>query len=299
MSSPSIWIKNFVILFLFGIASNAIAQVNYEIPRTSKEEQIIHHAGFALVYAEPYEQAKWVAYELTAGETRSAYERTNHFLTDPKIATGSANDDDYSGSGYDRGHLAPAADMGWSEASMVECFYYSNMSPQLPGFNRGIWKRLEEQVRDWAVAYGSIYVVTGPVLKAGLYTIGANKVAIPELYYKVILDTHPGHSQAIGFLMPNASSTEGLSGYAVSVDAVEKATGIDFFYQLPDDQETKLEGSVCTACWQWNAHKASSSGSHSSSDRPAVQCSGTTKAGARCKRMTKSENGRCYQHGGN
>jgi len=299
MSFQSICFKTFSLFLLLGISFIGLTQSTYELPKLLKDETLIHHSGFALVYDEPYEQAKWVAYELTSKETQSLYERTNHFLADPKIATSSANDADYAGSGYDRGHLAPAADMGWSEASMIDCFYYSNMSPQVPGFNRGIWKRLEEQVRDWAVDYGSIYIVTGPVLKSGLSTIGSNQVAVPELYYKVILDTHPGHPQAIGFLIPNASSTESLTSYAVTVDAVEKVTGIDFFYSLPDDKETQLEGTLCTACWQWSVHKSSSSGSHSSSDRPAVQCSGTTKAGARCKRMTKSENGRCYQHGGN
>jgi endonuclease G len=263
-----------------------------EQPLLRTGEAIIAHYGYSLCYSEQHEQATWVAYELTASETNKRYERSDAFLTDPMVRSGSADDYDYKGSGFDRGHLAPAADMGWSSKAMSESFYYSNMSPQDPGFNRGIWKRLEEQVRSWASELGSVYVATGPVLKSGLPSIGSNRVTVPTHYYKVILYTNGKEARAIGFVLPNASSRASLSQYAVSIDQVERVTGLDFFPKLDDSIESSAEKSVCTTCWSWSVHKTKSYAPTSTS----VQCSGITLKGLRCKRKTKSPNGRCYQH---
>ena len=134
-----------------------------EIPKINTNEIIINPTGYSLVYVEAYEQSKWVAYNLTEEETNKLYQRTNKFIIDSEVSTGTANDNDYKGAGYDRGHLAPASDMGYSSTTMTESFYYSNMSPQVPGFNRGIWKNLEELVRTWAVENKNVYVITGPV----------------------------------------------------------------------------------------------------------------------------------------
>ncbi|MBC7655437.1 MAG: DNA/RNA non-specific endonuclease, partial [Oligoflexus sp.] len=150
-----------------------------ELPKTNSKDKIITHTGYSLLYNETHEQANWIAYELTKAETNKLFKRTNKFIPDTKVKTGTASDKDYEGSGYDRGHLAPASDMGWSSIAMAESFYYSNMSPQTPSFNRGIWKNLEGLVRTWAVENNSIYIATGPVLTNELQTIGANKVSVP------------------------------------------------------------------------------------------------------------------------
>lgn len=267
---------------------------NIEFPKTNKNDVVISHAGFSLVYNEEHEQAAWVAYELTAQETQKAFERTDRFIIDPIVKTGSANDNDYAGSGYDRGHLAPASDMGWSAKSMAESFYYSNMSPQTASFNRGIWKKLEEQVRSWAIDNDAVYVVTGPVLTSGLPTIGANKVSVPNYYYKVILDYRSPSFKGIGFIMANSGSTDLLYNYAVSIDSVEKFTGLDFFPALPDEDEEQIERTLCKECWSWDIKKStSSSGGNTSS---SVQCNGTTKAGVRCNNKTLNESGYCHLH---
>lgn len=335
---------------LYGIKATNITQL--ELPKTNRKDKIIQHSGFSLLYHETHEQAKWVAYELSKEETNKRFERTDKFIVDPKVKTGTASDKDYKGSGYDRGHLAPASDMGWSAAAMAESFYYSNMSPQTPSFNRGIWKKLEELVRTWAVENNAVYVITGPVLTDGLPTIGPNKVSVPDYFYKVILDYSEPDIKGIGFLMPNIGSKDPLPFYAVSIDSVEKTTGIDFFPLLPDEQEELIEKTLCISCWSWknaklatekNENKAAESvqcsgitkagnrcrnktlnlsgycyhhenqansntpkSNFNESSRPSyeptksnstsVQCSGTTKAGNRCRRMTKSPNGRCYQH---
>lgn len=268
-----------------------------ELPLMKGNIPVIKHLGYAFQYSEKHEQAYWVGYELTKKETEKAFERTNEFIPDPAVSSGTATVGDYAKSGYDRGHLAPAADMGWSQQAMAESFYFSNMSPQVPGFNRGIWKNLEEQVRTWAKAYDSIYVVTGPVLKEGLEQLGPNGVSIPKYYYKVILDNTGNDAKAIGFLMPNEASKEPLEKFAVSVDQVEQETGIDFFNKLPDSRENAFEKEVCIPCWTWTI--ISSPVPQQTNPQPGAvqtQCKGITKAGARCKRMTGDADGFCYQH---
>lgn len=219
-----------------------------EIPKINSKELVITHTGYSFVYNETHEQANWVAYELTKKETNNVFERTDKFLLDPEVKSETANDKDYVGSGYDRGHLAPAADMGWSEITVAESFYYSNMSPQEPSFNRGIWKKTEELVREWAIENNSIYIVTGPVLKKGLKTIGKNKVSVPKYYYKVVLDYSDPGIKGIGFIMQNTASKKDPVTFAVSIDSIEKITGIDFYASLPDDQEILIEKTLCIDC---------------------------------------------------
>ena len=228
---------------------------NLEIPNIKADENIISHTGYSLSYNETHEQANWVAYELTKEETKKLFDRTDKFMIDPLVKSGSANDNDYSKSGYDRGHLAPAADMGWSSATMAESFYYSNMSPQDPGFNRGIWKKLEELVRSWAIENDNIYIVTSPVLTNGLATIGTNQVSVPEYYYKVILDYSEPDIKGIGFILKNTGSQSPLQSFAVTIDSVERYTGIDFFPLLPHDQEKTIKNTLCLKCWNWNGMK--------------------------------------------
>ena len=218
-------------------------------PRFHDSSQVVRHLGYSLEYNENCEQALWVAYVLTKQETMGVIERGDNFTVDPFVKTGSANKADYVKSGFDRGHLAPAADMRWSEQTMDESFYFSNMSPQSPSFNRGIWKRLEEKVRDWAVIYDSLLIVTGPVLSSDLRKIGPNQVCVPTYYYKVILDYKKEHSKAIGFVMKNEGSQLNIEEFAVSIDSVERLTGIDFYWQFKDEFESTFESNVCLKCW--------------------------------------------------
>jgi len=223
-----------------------------QIPVVKSTDEIVQHTGYTLSYNEEHEQANWVAYVLTADETNSANNpRTNKFLEDPLVTTKSASTIDYENSGYDRGHLAPAEDMAWSATSEKESFYYSNMSPQVPAFNRGVWKRLEELIRYWSTVYDSIYIVTGPVLKENLPTIGPDKVSVPEYYYKVILEYNSKGTKGIGFVLKNEASAATLKSFAVSIDSVEHLTGIDFFPKLPDDQENKIEANPAIDQWKW------------------------------------------------
>jgi len=225
---------------------------NLEIPKTYPQDQIVHHFAYTLSYSEPNEQALWVAYLLTREHvSNKVAKRTNKFIIDPMVSTGSATNADYSKSGYDRGHFAPAGDMSWSTITMAESFYYSNMSPQVPAFNRGIWNRLEAKVREWAVEYDSLYIAVGGVLKGDLPTIGVDKVSVPKYFYKVVLKYSKGDVKGIGFIIPNTGSSEPLQDFVCTIDSVEVLTGIDFYPLLPDDEEKAIEGKVCLGCWDW------------------------------------------------
>jgi endonuclease G len=245
-------IKLIFLLFfsLFSLITLSAGNPHPELPAIQPNDQIVRHYAYTLSYVEEYEQAEWVAYMICRGRAVSSEERTNKFLVDELVTTGSATSKDYSKSGYDRGHLAPAADMGWSAQAMRESFYFSNMSPQLPSFNRGIWKKMEEKVRDWALEYDTLYVVTGPVLKKGLPAIGPNQVAVPEQYYKVILDCYPKF-RCIAILMNNEAGNLPLKTYVTTIDSVEKLTGIDFFPWLPDEVELRIEATAKVEGWKW------------------------------------------------
>ncbi len=136
-----------------------------------------------------------------------------------------------------------------SPESMSESFYMSNMSPQVPGFNRGIWKKLEAQVREWVVEFGSLYIVTGIIVVEGYETIGDNEVAVPQFYYKVLMDYTETELKAIGFILPNEKYSVPLRDYAVTVDEVELRTGVDFFYVLDDEVEDNLESNIDIEVW--------------------------------------------------
>ncbi|MDI9356734.1 MAG: DNA/RNA non-specific endonuclease [Chitinophagaceae bacterium] len=215
-------------------------------------DEIIHHKAYSLVYKEEYEQALWAGYELTKDEVLTKkVKRNNRFMEDPAIITRSASPDDYKRSGYDRGHLCPAADFRWDEGAMEESFFMSNMSPQVPQFNRGIWKKLEEKVRDWAVIHEKVYIITGPIVQKNHKTIGKyNKIAVPSYYYKIILDYTEPEKKAIAFLLKNENSKENYMNFAVSIDSIEMISGINFFSNIPDSEEIVLESQINKDVWE-------------------------------------------------
>jgi endonuclease G len=209
--------------------------------------EIIKHTYYTLAYSEENEQAFWIYYQLTSDLINGSQTRTDDFRADPAVTTGSATLEDYKGSGYDRGHLCPAADMTLNKTSMSETFYLSNMSPQVPGFNRGKWSTLEDQVRKWAFTFDGLDVATGPIFEDNIGTIGADKVTVPGYYYKVLYSE--SKKIMLGLILPNASSSKSLEQFVVTVDQIEQKTGIDFFSGLEDKMENKLEGSVSLIGW--------------------------------------------------
>ena len=212
---------------------------------------IIKHDGYQLSYNEEHEQAEWVAYSLSKNDIVYNDFKRPYFINDPKVKTKSANWRSYKKSGYDKGHLCPAADKRYSKAAHDETFYTSNISPQKHDFNAGIWNRLEQKIRYWAKKNQHLYVVTGGILKPGLKTIGKNKVSVPTEFYKVLLDYSQPEIKAIAFLFPHEESKKPLYDFIVSIDALEEKTGIDFFPELPNAIETELEASSNYKNWSF------------------------------------------------
>jgi endonuclease G len=203
------------------------------------------------LYSEEHEQPVWVAYLLTDDEVLGTVEHTDVFRQDPQIPTDSASLKDYRFSGDDRGDLAPTADMKWSVEAISASFLMSNISPQKPGFNRGVWRKLEEWVREQAIANEEVYIVTGPVLTDGPFQeIGPNGVDVPKRYFKVLLDYKEPEIKAMGFVLPNKSSRMPLMSFAIPMDQVEQLTGLDCFPLLPDNIEELLESKVTVDAWE-------------------------------------------------
>ena len=216
-----------------------------EIPSMpkGKQGQVIQRTGYTLAYDKKTKTPQWVAWELTKEETKGNHERTDKFLPDPNVEGAKVVTTDYTGSGYDRGHMAPAGDMKWSKKAMEESFYMSNICPQIHHLNTGDWNELEANTRKWARRYGSVYVTCGPIYNGSRRTqyIGKNRVKVPDAFFKVILIQSPKKTCALGFFFENEAGQRPLNEYLVSIDYLEQTTGIDFFPALPDELENVLE----------------------------------------------------------
>ena len=215
---------------------------------------IVQHSFFSLMYNEQHEQPSWVNYMVCKDRLNGPFGRTNIYLEDPDVSTGSALSEDYIGSERHKGHLAPAEDFSFDSTAMLESFYMSNMSPQHPSFNLGIWKRLENEVRRWADKYDTLFITCGPILTDSLSTIGENNVSIPDFYYKVILNKSGNDYKGIGFIIPNRREQTKIKNFVVPIEFIESITSIDFFPDLPDSIESDIEQNIDTTLWEFRVN---------------------------------------------
>lgn len=207
------------------------------------------YKGMDISFNPRYHIPNWVSWELTADETDGDVPRANKFCADPDVE-GSAETWDYSYSGYDRGHMAPAGDMKWDKDAMAETFYMTNICPQVKSLNTGTWKRLEEKCRTWAQIEGNLYIVCGPVIDGNpVEYIGDSRVYVPKKFFKVILSPYSSPAMGIGFIVPNGKVKGGMQECAVPIDSVEALTGHDFFASLPDDVENDVESQCNFHYW--------------------------------------------------
>lgn len=217
--------------------------------------EVIVDEDFSLAYSEQHEQAIWVAYELRGDLLRSREaERSDWFEEDPRVISGSARHADYIKSGYTRGHLAPAADFVHDQKAMDKSFFMSNISPQMYHFNGGVWRELEENVRDWARLNDRLLVVTGPVWDENPKQIGKNGVSVPKAFYKAILDADEPEKKGIAFLIPHEKTDKPLDQFAISIRELEELTEIDFYMDLYDKKlQDSLEMNFDMRQWPVNA----------------------------------------------
>ncbi len=227
--------------------------VRAEIPvlKNGAKEQIIRHEAYSVSYNSDFKIPNWVAYELTKEKVSNAnVKRHNKFIPDPDVEGATALNEDYTRTGYDRGHMVPAGDMKWSEKVMRETFYFSNICPQDRGLNSGVWSDLETTIRVWAKEHKRIYIACGPVIEKDLKRLGKNRVGVPRLFYKVVCN--PEKAECIGFLFENRDYKQtSPRDLAVTVDRVEEVTGIDFFSQFPEAIEREMESKVDLKFWSF------------------------------------------------
>lgn len=224
------------------------------LPTQYLGDALVTHAYYTVSYSSRHKNAEWVAYELSAARiAKDDVPRRHSFKKDPEIE-GSAKSSMYSKTGYDRGHLAPAHDMNFSKKAMSESFYMSNVSPQVPAFNRGIWKELEGKVRGWAEDEGHLFIITGPILRQRLAKDterlgGAEGPTVPRGFFKVVLDYSGAEKKGIAFMFKNKDIDKELEAFAVPIEKVEEYTKLNFFPELTEEESSRLEKEINLADW--------------------------------------------------
>ena len=225
-------------LLLFFIASNALAIDLY--PKNSCD-QLSKHTYYTTCYSKDHRQAMWTFHKLEEESIDGSVSRTNNFRRDPNIDY-PVDNTAYRYTGFDRGHLVPAGDMKLNYIAMSESFYMSNMSPQRPGFNRGIWRALEMGIRNMTLKLGEAYIVTAPVLEAGLTRLFSG-ISIPNSFYKIAY--FPKAKIMRAYLIENQSQRgRNFREFQVTVNQLELMTGIDFFSSLEENFQEDLESRI-------------------------------------------------------
>lgn len=224
----------------------------YSVRISSKPELIIKHSAYILSFNEDNNEPNWVGWQLEDYETYGTLRRRNEFLPDPDVPyTHRVLPSDYKGSGYDRGHNAPSADMKFSAVSMKECFYMSNICPQTHNLNAGAWEKLEKSCRYWARKFGRIRIVCGPLFSGRKKYIGdKHMIRVPSAFFKCIYAEAKDRPQTIAFIIPNDEEKHIFYDCAVSVDEAERISGFDFFPSLPDNIENRIERTYNRKYWQ-------------------------------------------------
>lgn len=232
------------------IASSTISIADLELPKYDTKAIILRRTGYTASYDATNKIPRWVAWCLTSNHVTGPYKRDGKkFMEDEDVPAPRATHFDYIQSGYDRGHMCPSGDCKWSEQAQEQSFLLTNICPQNPNLNRGDWNEMEQQCRAWAEKYGAVYIVCGPILMNSRHKrIGQNKVTVPEAFFKVVLRMEP-EPCAIGFIYRNTDGNRPKDSYVNSVDQVERITKLDFFHNLPDEIENKIEKTADIQQW--------------------------------------------------
>lgn len=254
----------------------SIKQVeNLETPKDGIfPSQVLRRIPYTISYNNKTKNPNWVAWHLTSDHLDGPYNRkgvpyyddkgnaigimsfTNDvvygdYFVDREVPAPRQEHSDWKEhpSNIDHGHMCPAADCKWSKEAINQSFLLTNMCPQDHELNGGDWENLEDKCRKWTKKYGDIYIVAGPIFYDGVKnTFGANRIAIPDAFFKVVLCTK-GTPKALGFIYSNNAEKQPMNQTVCSVDEVERVTNIDFFSSLPDEVEETVESSFNLRNW--------------------------------------------------
>lgn len=235
------------------ITENSFTGIDHAITPANLKSVEKEYEGFRISYNPETKNPNWVAWELLGNEVEGNAPRSNKFWHDEELE-GCSYNSDYSRSGYDRGHMCPAADQKWSERAMSDCFVMANMCPQDHSLNTGAWNTLENKERNWAKRDSAIVIIAGPIFeKSDTLTIGQSGVRVPGAFFKVMVAPYVDKPRGIAFIYPNMTAPGNMEQYMTTIDEVEKITGIDFFYNLPDEIENAVES--VSSFREWNKRK--------------------------------------------
>ncbi len=238
--------KRILVIILLSLIPFCGFSQNLELPKISRDEIIIVHTGHTLSYNPAGMIPNWVAYELKATELEGDAQRQRIFTPDPDPILSSytlATHYDYSNTGWSRGHMIPAGDVKYDQRAMDESFYTTNICPMETSFNNGDWKRLEEKIRKWAIQFGTVYIITGPIIGNNHHgKVGTSNIIIPDAFYKAVLVPYSNSYLAIGFMMFNEPSVKHkLRDYAISVEQLETMIGKKLFNSLPKNTAKEIK----------------------------------------------------------
>ena len=250
--------------FIIFFSIEALGQVVYpngatfdktylELPEVTGNDTLIIHSGYICRYNSYTLIPDWVAYELTSFEVHGQYKRSGSFGMDPSFSGRQAMREDYSNSGWDKGHMAPAADMKWSQESMFESFFLTNVCPQNHSLNEKIWLTIEQIARRVADENGSVWIICGPIVNENKYgTIGQQNVVVPDQFFKAMLTYLPETDtfSAISFVLNNNDEIQSLTDAAMSIDEIEKILNLNLFCNLERKIQRKVEAKYDLNCWK-------------------------------------------------
>ncbi len=282
-----------ILLYFLVVFAVVLKAQNYALPYSAS---FASHNGYFYEYSSAHKQSKWVAYKLVGDDVEKNTFPEIKFYDDAKLPLGAISNEAFIQRAFSPGHLKPSGDSRSCREDMHDAFLFANVSPMKPTFDQFTWNIVENMVRSWAVIYDSIYVVSGPVFKnpENIDTIGLNKIPVPDYFFKVVLVYNGIDMDAVGYILPNVDAKDFTKAGPVSIDSVEKFTGYDFFYLMPDYLEQHLESKVNPLFWQGmnNSYKLKES-----MRRRDVQCIHTDALDNRCTRITNCINALCSQHG--
>ncbi len=221
-------------------------------PLKNRPEQLLVRKAYVASFNSKTLMPNWVGWRLTKAHASGTIKRDGvPFMPDNDVDEAyRVTTYDYQRSGYDRGHMCPAADNQWSMEAMEQCFLMTNMCPQNHSLNAGDWNEMEQQCRKWAQRFGEVYIVSGPIVyKKSKTRIGQHhKVTVPDAFFKVVA-CFKGSPKGIGFIYKNDAGNKQKADYVNTIDQVERITGLDFFPALPDDVERQVESKASLEDW--------------------------------------------------
>ena len=249
-----------------------VARLEFPRIKGGKSIVIVHSTddAYGLNFCTEWDYEKmsqrWSCYQMYKGYTGNAGRYPQYpfdeDLQDIEAKTGLTmywDQDYFRGSGYDHGHICPSADRQYSTAANKQTFYLTNMQPQYPQFNQKLWAKMEDRMRKWIAnspATDTMYVCKGGTIddEANIIERVKDKLIVPKYFYMAILYKNAEGYKAIAFWAENINvdhSGDDLRDYVMSIDRLEEMTGIDFFCNLPDDIENKVEANTYTQSWTW------------------------------------------------